>query len=320
MHKAFIGILLLLTSFSTFASEVGTIYGPTTPEETIWSIARKVHPDAKIPVSQTVAALYQANPQAFMGKNMNRLMKDVYLTVPTLEAIQAAELVAAPQKTTEKPKVKKTKAAKLVEPPKPEPIVAAPQPTPTVEAPVVAATQTTPVLETPQTVEVTSTITTTSLPEEPVLTPITPVVEATLLTTSSFFDFSSLVFKPFEWILISLLSFLSLLVIWMLFSLNRTYKYLLAQRSSPIVIADQELSIKKILTEAKTAPTKTESPFLDTLDNTDDISTKLDLARAYIEMHEHEPAKRILQQALKQGNPYEQQEAHKLLNLINTVQ
>ena len=287
MNKAFIGIVLL-TSFFVSAAEVGTIYGPTTPAETVWSIAKKVYPDSKLPLTETTEALYQANPQAFMGKNINRLMKGMYLTVPTSEAISS------------QPKVSVSVPVPTPTPvPTPVSVTVQTEASPAVIQPVETTPTTTPVLATEEaTIEPTPTTTTSIIEPETLVAPVAPV--------------ASIEFKPFEWIVISLLTLLSFLIGWMAFSMSRANRY--------VTVPEKDLSFKKILAESTIASAKSESNFLENLDSTDDISTKLDLARAYIEMREHEPAKRILQQALKQGNPYEQQEAHKLLTLINTVQ
>ncbi|MDP8568624.1 FimV/HubP family polar landmark protein [Methylophilus aquaticus] len=68
--------------------------------DTLYAIARQMRPD-NVSVEQMLAGLYQANPQAFAGKNMNRLKVGKILRMPdqaTLEHMsqqQAKGLVAA---------------------------------------------------------------------------------------------------------------------------------------------------------------------------------------------------------------------------------
>ena len=61
--------------------EAGT-YGPTTPNDTLWSIAREVRPDG-LTLTETVSALQRMNPHAFLEGDPNRLMRGVVLKVPT---------------------------------------------------------------------------------------------------------------------------------------------------------------------------------------------------------------------------------------------
>ena len=48
----------------------------------------------------------------------------------------------------------------------------------------------------------------------------------------------------------------------------------------------------------------------------DEIATKLDLARAYIEMHETDGAKEILQEVLSEGSAAQKKEAETLLSRL----
>ncbi len=52
------------------------------------------------------------------------------------------------------------------------------------------------------------------------------------------------------------------------------------------------------------------------LDSTDEVTTKLDLARAYIDMGDNEGAKSILDEVVNEGTDQQQQEAQELLNSI----
>ena len=48
----------------------------------------------------------------------------------------------------------------------------------------------------------------------------------------------------------------------------------------------------------------------------DEVSTKLDLARAYLDMGDQEGTKEILQEVLTDGNDEQKQEADELLNRL----
>ena len=61
----------------------GDIYGPTTSSDTLWGIASKVRPARAVSVQRAMVALYEENPQAFMGGNINRLKRGAKLRIPT---------------------------------------------------------------------------------------------------------------------------------------------------------------------------------------------------------------------------------------------
>jgi pilus assembly protein FimV len=64
-------------------------YGPVKKGETLRSIAGKLKPEAAS-VEQMMVGLYQANKEAFLGGNMNRLKKGEVLKVPELESLMLA--------------------------------------------------------------------------------------------------------------------------------------------------------------------------------------------------------------------------------------
>ena len=72
--------------------EAGT-YGPTTFNDTLWSIAREVRPDG-LTVAETVSALQRMNSHAFLEGDPNRLMRGVVLKVPTTAAATETSTVA----------------------------------------------------------------------------------------------------------------------------------------------------------------------------------------------------------------------------------
>ena len=74
-------------------------YGPVASGETLWAIANAARPDASVSVNQMMLALLRANPEAFIGNNINRLKKGAVLRIPgreeatTLAAVEAAAQV-----------------------------------------------------------------------------------------------------------------------------------------------------------------------------------------------------------------------------------
>lgn len=73
-------------------------YGPVGANENLWSIASKVRPDSSVTVQQTMLALQQLNPQAFINNNINLLRRGQVLRVPdksTIQALSAREAISA---------------------------------------------------------------------------------------------------------------------------------------------------------------------------------------------------------------------------------
>ncbi len=75
-----------------------TSYGPIRKGEQLWEIALKVRPSPVLTRYQTMIALQQANPQAFMlSCDLNSLQGGATLSVPTLAEIQAIDSKGAEQ-------------------------------------------------------------------------------------------------------------------------------------------------------------------------------------------------------------------------------
>ncbi len=62
-------------------------YGPTQRNDTLWQIARQVRPDESVSIEQTMLGLLRANPQAFVGNNINNLKAGYVLRVPSREEL-----------------------------------------------------------------------------------------------------------------------------------------------------------------------------------------------------------------------------------------
>ncbi|HHJ14214.1 MAG TPA: hypothetical protein ENJ79_07535 [Gammaproteobacteria bacterium] len=60
-------------------------YGPTRRNDTLWRIAEQVRPDGGVSVEQTMLGLLRANPEAFVGNNINNLKEGYVLRVPSRE-------------------------------------------------------------------------------------------------------------------------------------------------------------------------------------------------------------------------------------------
>ena len=70
-------------------------YGPIQSSDTLWSIASEYRPHSSVTVYQTMAAIVQANPRAFVDGNMNRMLDGFYLRIPSLQEIKMVNPEAA---------------------------------------------------------------------------------------------------------------------------------------------------------------------------------------------------------------------------------
>lgn len=64
-------------------------YGMTGPGDTLWNVASKVRPNRSVSFQQTMLALVEANPEAFVNGNVNLLKAGYVLRVPDLGEIRA---------------------------------------------------------------------------------------------------------------------------------------------------------------------------------------------------------------------------------------
>jgi pilus assembly protein FimV len=60
----------------------GASYGPTRGDDTLWEIAEKARPDRSVSPQQVMLAFLEANPDAFINGNINKLREGVVLRVP----------------------------------------------------------------------------------------------------------------------------------------------------------------------------------------------------------------------------------------------
>ncbi|MCW8996987.1 MAG: hypothetical protein OQK77_14325, partial [Psychromonas sp.] len=113
-------------------------YGPISSVETLWGIASKLRPDDSVTTQQTLVAIYKINPSAFYKGDINKIIPQSVIKVPSLEFIQeqtakeAAALINkySPQKRSGTLQSKQPKTAKVTlpkQPPRPVPEIAAPE-------------------------------------------------------------------------------------------------------------------------------------------------------------------------------------------------
>ncbi|TXY42263.1 hypothetical protein FXE84_11060 [Vibrio cholerae] len=113
-------------------NEPGRFFGPTSANQTLWSIASQLRPSSSVTVQQTLLAIYQLNPQAFENQNIHTLIPGSTLRVPSLAQISrnstqdAVNIMASHQaKLNQTPDT----PVRPVAPPRPAPVA-----TPKVEA------------------------------------------------------------------------------------------------------------------------------------------------------------------------------------------
>ncbi|EKO3895771.1 AAA family ATPase, partial [Vibrio metschnikovii] len=75
---------------TTNNSEPSRFFGPTSPQDTLWSIATQLRPSANVSVQQTLLAIYRLNPQAFENQNIHSLLPGSTLRIPSIEQINRA--------------------------------------------------------------------------------------------------------------------------------------------------------------------------------------------------------------------------------------
>ncbi|TQQ12723.1 aspartate-semialdehyde dehydrogenase, partial [Vibrio cholerae] len=119
-------------------NEPGRFFGPTSANQTLWSIASQLRPSPSVTVQQTLLAIYQLNPQAFENQNIHTLIPGSTLRVPSLAQISR-------NSTQDAVNIMASHQAKLNQTPvTPVRPVAQPRPAPVVTPKVEAVAQTRP--------------------------------------------------------------------------------------------------------------------------------------------------------------------------------
>lgn len=70
-------------------------YGPVKSSDTLWKVANSLRPDSGVSVNQMMVALLQANPQAFIDGDINRLKRGAVLRVPERGVVTQLDAAAA---------------------------------------------------------------------------------------------------------------------------------------------------------------------------------------------------------------------------------
>jgi len=78
----------------------GDVYGPTRSSDTMWGLALKLRPDSSVSVHQTMVALRDLNPDAFINGNINLLRRGRTMQIPTLDQIRKVSQIEAVQAVT----------------------------------------------------------------------------------------------------------------------------------------------------------------------------------------------------------------------------
>jgi pilus assembly protein FimV len=71
------------------------VIGPIGAGQTLWSVAYNWRPDTSLTMNQVMLAIFERNPQAFMGGNVNRLRRGAELTMPSAEDVRALSAAEA---------------------------------------------------------------------------------------------------------------------------------------------------------------------------------------------------------------------------------
>ena len=73
----------------------GSTYGPVRTNDTLWSIASRMRPDAATSIQRTMLAILDANPEAFQIRNVNALNAGTVLRIPSSDEIGRDDRAAA---------------------------------------------------------------------------------------------------------------------------------------------------------------------------------------------------------------------------------
>ncbi|GLS91513.1 hypothetical protein GCM10007916_25820 [Psychromonas marina] len=103
-------------------------YGPISQTETLWAVSTKLRPDNSVSVQQTLVAIYKSNPYAFYQGDINKIIPESIIKVPSLnfvqqqtnqEAIKLIERFAIKKKKVAAPVPKKSQVSPVTAKPLP---------------------------------------------------------------------------------------------------------------------------------------------------------------------------------------------------------
>lgn len=111
----------------------GNTYGPVMPNETLWAIARRVRPNRDLSMQEVMSRVLEANPEAFINRDMDRLRVGVSLHIPDLSgaaATLAVETAVAEAASAEPPPPTQTDATEAAPAAAPAPVASTNDSTP----------------------------------------------------------------------------------------------------------------------------------------------------------------------------------------------
>jgi FimV-like protein len=89
MGKILTGIVCGFCVIVSTAVVAMTTYGPTIPNDTLWSIATKLKPSNEVSVQQAMLAILCCNEQAFYRDNINALEPGKIIDLPSVEVMNS---------------------------------------------------------------------------------------------------------------------------------------------------------------------------------------------------------------------------------------
>ena len=274
--------------------DAGT-YGPTTRDDTLWSIARKVRPDG-LTVAQTVSALQRMNPHAFLAGDPNQLMRGVVLKIPT--AASATETPTAAQ-ASEQDSVQEEASTPAVEEAPPADVD--PVPEAMDETPEMLALRNADLEQRLQAVQTELDLATAKT--EALEAQVSSMRHRLAESEQQVADAQSLAANDagaFRWNSVTGVALAALLVAVIAFLFLRVR----GGREAAATPAPQPLGARRIAT-GRLVPEEASGSYV--------ASTKLNLARAFVDMGRDEQAREVLEEVLAEGNEEERREAEYLL-------
>lgn len=271
--------------------DAGT-YGPTTRDDTLWSIARKVRPDG-LTVAETVSALQRMNRHAFLAGDPNQLMRGVVLNVPT--AASATETPTATQPSEQDSVTEEASTPEVEEAP---PADVDPVPEAIVdETPEMLALRNADLEQRLQAVRTELDLANTQVEalEAQVSSMRLRLAESEQQVADAANDAGA-----FRWNSVTGVALAALLVAVIAFLFLRVR----GGREAAATPAPQPLGARRIAT-GRLVPEEASGSYV--------ASTKLNLARAFVDMGRNEQAREVLDEVLAEGNEEERREAEYLL-------
>ncbi|PKH01343.1 pilus assembly protein FimV [Psychromonas sp. MB-3u-54] len=86
----FPAVSVALDSSISTAQEIPSYkkYGPIRYDESLWSVSKKLRPNSSVSIQQTLLAIYKLNPDAFVAADINNVIENAMINVPTYTFIK----------------------------------------------------------------------------------------------------------------------------------------------------------------------------------------------------------------------------------------